>query len=148
VSEPVRAVTPESLGAWVVKASPSEDTVAELVHRGFTTDWVSCLRPTYRADLVEPGQPVLLWVSGRSTATPAGIHAHGTTTGRAVHDGTALRVPLRLAPVQPPVLRSELLEHPVLRGAEVLRMPAGSNPSYLTRDELAALRRDWPRLDR
>ncbi|MDR7361052.1 hypothetical protein [Nocardioides marmoribigeumensis] len=148
MSTPSRSVTPESLGAWVVKASPAEGTVAELARRGFSTDWVSCVRPTYRADLVEPGQAVLLWVSGRSPTLPAGIHAHGTTTGRASYDGTTLRVPLRLEPVDPHVLRPELLDHPVLRGAEVLRMPAGGNPSYLRRAELDALLTGWPQLHR
>ena len=139
-----RAVTPESLGAWVVKASPEGDTVAELVRRGFATDWVSCVRPSYRADLVEADQPVLLWVSGRS----AGIRAAGVTTGPASYDGSQLSVPLRLQPVDPPVQRAELLEHPVLRDAEVLRMPAGSNPSYLTREQLDALTAAWPQLRR
>jgi hypothetical protein len=90
----------------------------------------------------------MLWVSGRSPTFPAGIHAHGTTTGGASYDGTTLRVPLRLEPVDPPVLRSELLDHPVLQGTEVLRMPAGSNPSYLTRAELDALLTGWPQLHR
>ena len=141
------AVTEESLGAWVVKASPGTSTVAELVRRGFTTDWSSCLRPTYRAGLVRPGQRVLLWVSGRSPATPAGIHAHGRTTGPVV-PGDEVRMPFRLHPVEPPVLRADLLAHPVLRHAEVLRMPAGSNPSFLTRVQLDALLTEWDRLDR
>jgi hypothetical protein len=148
VTPPARAITPATLGAWVVKASPAEDTVAELARRGFSTDWTSCLRPTYRADLVEAGQPVLLWVSGRDPSTPAGVHARGVTAGPAAYDGSQVRVPLRLEPVVPPVLRAEMLDHLVLRGAEVLRMPAGSNPSYLTLDELAALEEGWPQLRR
>ena len=39
-----------------------------------------------------------------------------------------------------PVLRAELLLDPVLATAEVVRMPAGSNPSYLDREQYAALR--------
>ncbi len=39
-----------------------------------------------------------------------------------------------------PVLRAELLLDPVLATAEVMRMPAGSNPSYLDREQYAALR--------
>ena len=38
------------------------------------------------------------------------------------------------------MLRPVLLAHPVLSGLEVLRSPWGSNPSYLDRDQLAALR--------
>ena len=66
----------------------------------------------------------------------------------AAYDGGQVRVPLRLEPVAPPVLRAELLDHPVLQGAEVLRMPAGSNPSYLTVEELAALEEGSPQLRR
>jgi hypothetical protein len=134
VTPPARAITPATLGAWVVKASPAEDTVAELARRGFSTDWTSCLRPTYRADL--------------DPSTPAGVHARGVTAGPAAYDGSQVRVPLRLEPVVPPVLRAEMLDHLVLRGAEVLRMPTGSNPSYLTLDELAALEEGWPQLRR
>jgi hypothetical protein len=130
----------------VVKASPAEPTVDELVRRGFSTDWTSCVRPTYRAGLVEPGQPVLLWVSGRSATTPAGVHAQGVTTGVARYDGSSISVPLTLEPVEPPVPRALLLDHPVLSGIEVLRMPAGSNPSYLTREQLAALSTGWPQV--
>jgi hypothetical protein len=148
VTPPARAITPATLGAWVVKASPTEDTVAELVRRGFSTDWTSCVRPTYRTDLVEAGQPVLLWVSGRDASTPAGIHARGVTTGSAAYGEDQVRVPLRLEPVDPPVRRADLFGHPVLQGAEVLRMPAGSNPSYLTVEELAALEQGWPQLRR
>lgn len=143
---PSRALTRESLGAWVLKASPTEPTVDELVRRGFSTDWTSCLRPTYRAGLVEPGQPVLLWVSGRSPATPAGIHAQGTITGVPAYDESGLSVPLRLEPVESPVPRADLLAHPVLSRIEVLRMPAGSNPSYLTREQVVALMDEWPHL--
>jgi hypothetical protein len=39
-----------------------------------------------------------------------------------------------------PIHRSDLLAHPTLANAEVLRMPAGSNPSYLTPQQWSALR--------
>lgn len=55
-----------------------------------------------------------------------------------------LDVPLRLEPVDPPVLRADLLADPVLSRLEVVRMPAGSNPSYLSREELARLRELLP----
>ena len=38
-----------------------------------------------------------------------------------------------------PVPRSDLLGSPAFRGAEVVRIPAGSNPSYLTAAQLAAV---------
>ena len=48
-------------------------------------------------------------------------------------------MPLSLEPLEHPVLRTELLTHPVLSALEVLRMPAGSNPSYLSVEQLAEL---------
>lgn len=147
-----RAVTPESLGAWVLKASPRVGAVEELVATGFRSVTARCVRPTYRAGLVAAGQPVLFWVSGGLARIPAGIYARGRTTGPAtVSEAEAeepgLVMPVRLEALATPVLRRELLAHPVLRAIEVLRMPAGSNPSFLTRDQVAELDLTWPQLD-
>lgn len=141
----VRALTTDSLGAWLVKASPDESSVEELVRRGFATTWSWCVRPTYRADLVVEGQPVLVWVSGDGRRVPAGLHAQGVTTGPVGPDHT---MPVTLEPVDPPVPRAALLDHPLLSRAEVVRMPAGSNPSYLTVEQLAVLREEFPQLRR
>lgn len=144
----VRALTSETLGAWLVKASPEEASVDELVRRGFATTWSWCVRPTYRADLVEPGQAVLLWVSGDGRRVPPGIHAHGITTGPVAVEADRLAMPVSLEPLEPPVPRAALLEHPLLSRAEVVRMPAGSNPSYLTREQLGALQDAFPHVCR
>jgi hypothetical protein len=136
----VRAVSEETLGAWLLKASPTGGAVARLARDGFAAVQSRCVRPGYRADLVRPGQRVLLWVSGADLDHPAGVHAAGWTTGEV--DGDQL--PVRLVALEQPVLRRELLAHPVLRDLEVLRMPAGSNPSYLTREQWAVLRDEHP----
>ncbi len=94
-----------------------------------------CVRPSYRTELVRPGDRVLLWVSGAQRDLPAGIHASGRVTGPVVGD----LLPVRLAALAHPVTRSELRGHPDLASLEVLRMPAGSNPSWVTRAQLAAL---------
>jgi hypothetical protein len=78
---------------------------------------------------------VLLWVSGSEPGLPAGIHARGRTTGPA-DDGV---MPMVLVPLDQPLLRSELVGHPDLAALEVLRMPAGSNPSYVTPGQLEVL---------
>lgn len=88
-----------------------------------------------------PGQLVLLWVSGRDPRFPAGIYASGLLTGPVQEE--SLEVPVELRPVEPPVLRTELLNDPALSRIEVLRMPAGSNPSYLTVEEVDQLRAGW-----
>jgi hypothetical protein len=48
-------------------------------------------------------------------------------------------VPVRLSLLATPVDRAELLADPGFRDAEVLRMPAGSNPSWLSRPQFAVV---------
>ena len=144
-----RAITRESLGAWLIKGTGSSPSTHELLRTGFTSAATRCVRPSYRAELIRQDDPVLFWISGDHPGHPAGIYAQGSMTGPAVADpasegGGSLVVPLRLRPVDPPVLRTELRAHPDLATIEVLRMPAGSNPSFLTRAQLDALREQWP----
>lgn len=132
---PDRALSSDTLGAWLVKASGAERSTREHVRAGFAGVETWCARPTYRTDLAVAGQPVLLWVSGSEPGLPAGIHAHGRITGPA-RDGV---MPMVLAPLEVPLPRSELVGHPDLAALEVLRMPAGSNPSYVTPGQLEVL---------
>jgi hypothetical protein len=127
----IRALTTDKLGAWLFKATGSEPSTQAHVRAGFADAESWCVRPTYRTDLVVAGQRVLLWVSG----TAAGIYAYGRTTGPA-RDGV---VPVALTALAPPLLRSELTGHADLARLEVIRMPAGSNPSYVTRAQLEVL---------
>jgi hypothetical protein len=48
-------------------------------------------------------------------------------------------VGLQLTRLAEPVPRAELLADPAARDAEVLRMPAGSNPSWLSAVQYAAV---------
>ena len=146
MASPVPAVTQESLGAWLLKASPELLAVEEHVRTGFRTLTSRCVRSTYRAALVREGQPVLLWLSGHDRRHPAGLYAQGSTTGVAREDGPELAVPLALRLIDPVVTRRELLAHPRLAGIEVIRMPAGSNPSYLDVEQYAELRQAFPQV--
>jgi phage terminase large subunit-like protein len=130
----------ESLGAWLVKASGGDPSTKSHVAHGFADVVTRCVRRSYRTDLIEEGQRVLLWVSGSERDLPAGIYAHGHTTGPAA----AGVMPVTLTPVRGPVLRSELVSHPDLAALEVIRMPAGSNPSYVTPAQLSALQELCP----
>jgi hypothetical protein len=95
-----------------------------------------CVRPSYRLDLMAAGQPCLLWVSGRDRP---GVHALGELCGPPESDAGGPVVPVRLVLLAEPVDRGDLLADPVTREAEVLRMPAGSNPSWLSRPQFAAV---------
>ena len=130
-----RSLSTDTLGAWLVKASGAAPSTRAHVRAGFVHAQTWCVRPTYRTKLVAAGQPVLLWVSGSEVEHPAGLYAHGRTTGPA-RDGV---MPILLAPLADPLLRSELVGHPDLAALEVLRMPAGSNPSYVTPQQLDVL---------
>lgn len=154
-----RAITASTLGAWLIKGSEDVYPVEKLIRNGFSTVNGWSLRETYRTDLIKPGQPVLFWISGSSKVHPAGIYAEGHTTGRATADVAdsewvdpaergrpKLFMPVTLLPLPAPVLRSELLGHPSLSQIEVLKMAAGSNPSFVTPDDLAALRSTWPQV--
>ena len=132
---PDRALSTASLGAWLVKASGAAPSTREHVRTRFSEVGTWCARPTYRTGLVAAGQPVLLWVSESEPGLPAGLHSHGHTTGPASYGV----MPVVIAPLDAPLLRSELLAHPELASLEVLRMPAGSNPSYVTPEQLALL---------
>ncbi len=136
-----RALGEATLGAWLVKASPAGLPIGEAVATGFRDITSRCVRPTYRVELVREGQPVLLWVSGQDRLHPAGIYARGRTTGPADEE-----MPVRLAPVDPVVTREQVRQVPGLETLEVLRMPAGSNPSFLDAREYAALRQAFPQL--
>ncbi|KQS69349.1 hypothetical protein [Modestobacter sp. Leaf380] len=119
-------LTRADIGAWLLKSARALDA-------GWASDTevdlARCVRPSYRLDLVTAGQPCVLWVSGR--ADP-GVHAVGVVTGPVEpgEDGPVL--PARWRRLPEPVPREALLADPVARSAEVLRMPAGSNPSWLS----------------
>jgi len=109
---------------------------------GGAAELTRCVRRSYRLDLVAPGDPVLLWCSGR---TDPGVHAVGTVTGS---DPAGPELHVRWTRLAEPVPRHALLADPVARDAEVLRMPAGSNPSWLSPAQWAAVRRFSPTVAR
>ncbi|WP_432494126.1 hypothetical protein [Kineococcus gypseus] len=118
------------VACWVLKAA-SDPPELRGAPAGRAVRLSRCVHPTYRLDLLAPGQPVLLWRSGPA----AGVRAVGEVLAGAV-DG-AVQVLLR--PLREPVPRAELLGDARFRGAEVVRVPVGANPSYLRADELAAV---------
>jgi hypothetical protein len=124
------------VACWVLKTSLPPAHMVPGWRPGISHDLARCVRPSYRLQLMAAGQPVLLWLSGREEP---GVHALGVVTGpvAAAADGPA--VPVRLALLVEPVSRAELLADPVAREAEVLRMPAGSNPSWLSAPQYAAV---------
>jgi hypothetical protein len=132
----VTTLDPGNVGCWLLKTSAAPGAVLPGWAPGQTRELTRCLRPSYRLDLLRPGQPVLLWLSGRDRP---GVHATGVLAGEVGTDGRGPVVVVRFTLLAAPVPRADLLADPVLRGAEVLRVPAGSNPSYLTPAQYAAV---------
>jgi hypothetical protein len=124
------------VACWVIKSSLPAEAVAPGWLPGSARDLHRCLRRSYRLELMAPGQPCLLWVSGRDRP---GVHAVGELTGGSVESDGGPVVAVRLTRLAEPVDRAELLADPAVRDAEVLRMPAGSNPSWLSRAQYDGL---------
>lgn len=138
-------------GAWLFKCNPRRrDFQRFLSDADGMTEW--CIARSYRATLIRPGQPVMLWVSGSDARGPTpGIWAVGQTLSDAAgHRDTSggdsseapqseIRVQLSLRLLDEPLTRAVVRHVAALERLEVLRIPAGSNPSWVTGSELAAL---------
>lgn len=129
-------LTAGDVACWVLKSSrpPSEIVPGWTAPATRTLD--RCVRRSYRLDLIAPGQPCLLWLSGRDRP---GVHAMGEVTDGIEDRPEGPVVSVRLALLAEPVPREDLLADPRTRDAEVLRMPAGSNPSWLSAQQYAAV---------
>jgi hypothetical protein len=124
------------VACWLVKTSLPPGDLVPGWRPGEERDLDRCVRASYRLRLMAPGRPCVLWLSGRDRP---GVHALGTVT-REVADGPGgPTVRLRLRLLDEPVGRSELVADPAFREAEVLRMPAGSNPSWLSAAQFSAV---------
>jgi hypothetical protein len=132
----VPRLLPEDVACWVIKSSRAPGSVAPGWLPGTVRELDRCVRRSYRLDLMRPGQPCLLWVSGRQQP---GVHALGELSGPAAPGDGGPVVAVRFTRLAEPVDRAELLADPAVRDAEVLRMPAGSNPSYLSPSVWAVL---------
>ena len=129
-------LTPDDVACWVVKTSRPPAELLPGWRPGTEGRLTRCLRRSYRLGLMAAGQPCLLWLSGRDRP---GVHAVGTLAGPPARDGDGPVVPVRLTLLSEPVARADLVADPVARQAEVLRMPAGSNPSWLSAGQFAAV---------
>ena len=129
-------LTASDVACWVVKSSRVPTALVPGLSAGDTAGLSRCVRPSYRLTLMRAGQPCLLWVSGRDRP---GVHALGRLTGEVVEGGGGPTVPVAFTLLDQPVPRAALLADPATRDAEVLRMPAGSNPSWLSVGQYAAV---------
>jgi hypothetical protein len=139
------AVTVEDLGAWLLKANGVTSDITEVAaRREPVRRW--CVRSGYRARLMAAGQPVIFWVSGDRRRVTPGIWALGELGGPAMMMDGKLRVPLELRWLDADrrVHLDTVRADEALAALEVLRQPQGANPSFVTVDQLTALRAHLP----
>jgi hypothetical protein len=122
-------LTAADVACWVLKSTRPPAAIDAGWRPGRERSLVRCVRRSYRLELVAAGQPCLLWLSGRDRP---GVQALGAITGDVEDGADGPAVPVRLNLLPEPVARADLLGDPRMRDAEVLRMPAGSNPSWLS----------------
>lgn len=133
---PLSRLGPGDVACWVLKSTRPPELIDPGWPAGGTRELTRCVRRSYRLDLLSPGHPVLLWVSGRNAP---GVHALGEVTGAPEDQLDGPVVAVRMTRLPTPVARADLLADPAARDAEVLRMPAGSNPSWLSPAQYAAV---------
>jgi hypothetical protein len=139
-------VTEGNLGSWLVKCDPRVNPeLLKPVDAGVVRVTSRCVVRGYRASMMKKGDRVVLWVSGDGRGMARGIWGFGHLTG--VVDETGVKPSV---PVDIPLFASALTDAD-LRAAgvddlEVQRMPAGSNPSWLSRqqwDRIGPLLGEW-----
>jgi hypothetical protein len=129
-------LTEGDVACWVLKTTRPPAAIDTGWRPGTARSLTRCVRRSYRLDLMTAGQPCLLWLSGRDRP---GVHALGELTRGAEPDGESWVVPVTFTLLAEPVARAELVVDPVAREAEVIRMPAGSPPSWLSAEQFAAV---------
>ena len=130
-------LSPSDVACWVLKSNRSPGEIAPGWAAGEERRLTRCVHRSYRLALMRAGRPCLLWVSGRRAP---GVHAIGVLAGEPGEGPGGPEVPVELTLLPDPVPRAELLTDAVVCGAEVVRMPAGSNPSWLSADQFAVVR--------
>ncbi|MGJ0118494.1 hypothetical protein ACQ7HM_04730 [Williamsia sp. MIQD14] len=149
-----QTVTAATLGAWVFTVNGTRwDSVVEIAReRGSLA--TRCVAANYRKDVMAAGQRALLWASGPASGPrPRGIAGLGWITGPSEIDpendsdrpSWLARTDIRLLPDAERVRATDLGEIPGLAHMEILRLPQASNPSWVTRDELALIEPLLPR---
>ncbi|HKV18734.1 MAG TPA: EVE domain-containing protein [Mycobacterium sp.] len=128
-------MTPENLGAWVIKCNPSRTPLDAMRAAGETTPlW--CVADNYRTRLIRPGQRVLFWVAAHPQR---GFWGAGRVTGDVTRDDSRLHVPVHIPLFDEPVTAAQVSAVDGLMSMEVFRSPQQANPSWVSTAELALL---------
>lgn len=144
-----------AVAAWMFKAKPEVwDVVGaiEAILRDPAAPRIESweMAASYRVDLVQPGHPCVLWVTGGRHAPTTGAWGIGEVTSpplpvlESEEGRPRFEVGLDLDVVASPVRLLELAGDERFARAEIIRAPRVSSPVALTADELAAIEDAWP----
>ena len=145
------AIDRDNLGAWLLKANPALWDLSGFLKAGDNRIRSWAVRPGYRSRLMAPGDRVLFWVSGDGRSGLArGIWGDGEVVAPAEDwvdaergfwrdDGARAavraRVQVSITFLDEPLTAEELRARG-MTDLEVLRMPQGANPSWVSHDQL------------
>ena len=159
-------ITAGTLGSWLVRCNPAKwDLPGYLAAGGTQVDSLSVV-DNYRSAMMAPGDRILLWVSGNGRLMARGIWGLGHVTAavrdepagpapdrsslwldertrRGVSHAVFVDIPLLDTPITDAELKSAAIDD-----LEVQRVPMGSNPSWLSKEQLSRvgpLLPPWPR---
>lgn len=142
-----RLINDDSLGAWLLKCQPRVNRDVPLAildgTGGPVTRW--CVADNYRTRMMARGDRVVLWVSGDDRQVARGIWGLGWVTGgvQDVVEREGAAPASKEVRLHLPLLRRGVLEAEIRSAGvddlEVLRQPQGSNPSWVSKDQLAAI---------
>jgi hypothetical protein len=129
--------TNDSRSVWIFQANPNHfNLVAHLSAPSTQVGSIDSWSVRRYEDQIHDGDTVLLWSAGKS----AGIYGVGTVVGSsyerprqewegddAPEVGRAINYRLDRALVDRPILRSDLLQDPILKDLSIIRQPNGTN---------------------
>lgn len=143
------------VAAWLFKAKPEvwdvigaiKAKLADAAAPGVTS-WE--MAASYRVDLVSPGQPCVLWVTGGRKSATTGVWGLGEIAcppwADAIREDGRQRfeVGVDFDLVAEPVRLIELAGDERFARSEIIRAPRVSSPVALTGPELEAIEDAWP----
>lgn len=137
-----RAVTEDDLGSWLIKCDPRVNSeFLRTVGAGDVRVTSRCVVRGYRASMMKKGDRVVVWISGDGRVMSRGIWGLGHVTGAVDEAAVEPSVPVDI-PLWASALTDADLRVAGVDDLEVQRMPAGSNPSWMSKqqwDRIAAL---------
>jgi len=145
-------LSPQDVGGWTLTCNPNTWDLRDFLAAGGGRIDGWSVQPSYRLGLIEPGQPVYLWVTKGAADIDSGVWARGCVVERPQRDVPDWRwldhekarrtdtfLPLDLHLFELLVPRDHVRGTRGLEDLEILRSPQMSNPQVVRPAEVALL---------